>query len=104
MYAIKQNQDEPEAITANLKSIVPHIYGQHDTCDQRWCHHTERGDKYSYKSLPYGKPLTNADTRVVLESMIKKYVSQSQALAQLGSTQAAESFHNMVAARAPKAR
>ena len=28
MYAMLQNQENPEQLTANLKQIVPHIYGK----------------------------------------------------------------------------
>jgi len=67
MYAIKQHQDDPEAITANLRSIIPHMYGQHDTRDTRWCHHSADRGKHCYRSLPYGKLHSDTSTKVALE-------------------------------------
>lgn len=41
MYALKQNQGDPEGVQRVLSSIVPHLYGIHQKCDARWCHHID---------------------------------------------------------------
>ena len=58
--------------------------------------------KAKYRSLPYGRPLQGIELQKVLKEFFDSYKGQSEKLANLGSTQANESFNKTVASKAPK--
>ena len=74
VYAINQNQDAPEKLSSALATIVPHIFGSHESCGN-WCGYKKNPDGFKHKSLPSGKPLSDTDN-----------------------------FNHIVASKAPKAR
>lgn len=51
MYCIQQNKDNPSQLETDLRNIVPHLYGEHQSCGQ-WCKSQQTG--YKPKHLPYG--------------------------------------------------
>ena len=47
MYAICDNQGSAEAIQEAMSHIVPHIYGEHETCmNLTWCHYKENPESF----------------------------------------------------------
>lgn len=36
-YCITQNKGNPSALQKELKSIVPHVFGDHECCNDSWC-------------------------------------------------------------------
>ena len=38
-YALEQNKGDESGLTKNLEAIVPHSFGDHDKCDEKWCIH-----------------------------------------------------------------
>ena len=61
-------------------------------------------ENYKHKSLPHGKDLVGEDLRRSLKEVFERYTYHAEKLAPSGSTQIYESFNQMVAAKAPKAR
>ncbi|CAC5399333.1 unnamed protein product [Mytilus coruscus] len=57
-----------------------------------------------FMSLPGGNPLTNESLKEELLVLVSKYTSRSNAISELGSTQANESFNQMASSKAPKSR
>lgn len=55
-------------------------------------------------SLPNGKPLTNEALKEELLVLVSKYTCRSDAITELGSTQASESFNQIASSKAPKSR
>jgi len=55
-----------------------------------------------YRSLPYHKPLSDEPLRDALDALIVKYVAKADSLSAIGSSQANESFNQMVSSKAPK--
>ena len=55
-------------------------------------------------SLPSGKPLTNEALKEELLVLVSKYTCISDAITELGSTQANESFNQIASSKAPKLR
>ncbi|XP_076080234.1 uncharacterized protein LOC143051079 [Mytilus galloprovincialis] len=104
IYAITGGTTEDD-IKVSLDRIVPHIFGNHDSCREvTWCKYEEDPTNFKYRSLPGGNPLTNESLKEELLVLVSKYTSQSNAIAELGSTQANESFNQMASSKAPKSR
>ena len=53
-YMLQQNYGKLDDITAGLKAVVEHIFGNHIHC-QSWCGFLKDPDKYKHGNLPYGK-------------------------------------------------
>ena len=102
-YAMEQNHT-PQSLSLELGRIVPHVYGEHSNCNIKWCHYKENPERFRFRSLPNGKPLSDPELRVSLDGLFKTYQDISTDLCQLGSTQANESFNSLVSSKAPKAR
>ena len=109
-YGLTQKQGDVDGLRARLDQVVPHMYGEHTACED-WCAFKKDPAKYDhnpsnfrYKSLPYKKPLQCPRLRATLEGMVSVYKNKASSLAVLGSTQANESFNNIVASKAPKSR
>ena len=96
MYAITQNAGNPDGLRSALSAIVPHMYGQHDSCGD-WCSYKKNPRTYRHKSLPYGKDLANATTRSALAKLFEGYADKAENLAHQGSSQVNKSFNNTVA-------
>ncbi|VDI04208.1 Hypothetical predicted protein [Mytilus galloprovincialis] len=96
MYAIKGGETEDD-IKCNLERIVPHVFGSHEKCeDVDWCTYNTNPENFKYKSLPNGKPLTSDGLKEELNSLVRKMISRSESITDLGSTQANESFNQLV--------
>ena len=82
--------------------MTKHHNNDHTDCDSAWCG-ALKSDTYCHKNLPYGKDLTSEELK---QALLKIYVdglsSQVDKLAKLGSSQANESFNNLLATKAPK--
>lgn len=99
--AIQQNKDNPNAVEAALKNILPHTYGEHTNCGD-WCGYKELGDNYVHKYLPDGKPLSDPQLRLSLDKLFERFAENSNKLAPCGSSQPNESFNQMVTCKIPK--
>ena len=77
------------------------MYGDHNDGGS-WCGHHKDPQDYRHKNLPRGKDLTSSDLRVDLTSVLAIYSSNSDKLANHGSSQVNKSFNEMVASEAPK--
>jgi len=103
-YAIDQNQGNIDGLQQRLREIVPHMYGSHDICSEDWCSFKRDPQNFVYSSLPHKKPLTDVPLKEALSKLVDQYISKADRLAFQGSSQANESFNNIVASKAPKAR
>jgi cytochrome c551/c552 len=101
-YALRQNQGNPKALSDNLGSIVPHAFGDHGQCNDKWCRYSEKPEAYKYSSLPHGKPLTGDDLKKDLTNVFAVQIKQVDKLSFIGSTQANESLNMSVAGKASK--
>lgn len=82
--------------------IIMHLFftGVHDSCGT-WCKYGT-DPKSCYRSLPYHKPLSDEPLWDALDALIVKYVAKADSLSAIGSSQANESFNQMVSSKAPK--
>lgn len=101
-YMLAQSKGKPDMVEEGLKSIPEHIFGNHLHCG-KWCHAQKHpGKKYIYKSLPHGRPLSDASLKTSLVQLFNSYIRQSDKLASLGSTQSNESLNKSISSKAPK--
>ncbi|VDI77010.1 Hypothetical predicted protein, partial [Mytilus galloprovincialis] len=101
-YMISQNQGNEEGISQGFDAISLHPFGDHTLCNPNWCSHVEEPLK-KYKSLPYGRPLTDSALQKCLIDFFAELKTHSEKYATLGSTQANESLNKTIASKAPKA-
>ena len=88
-----------------LRLYITHCHsspGDHSDCGD-WCKFKDDPGR-KFLSLPYGKPLTDPALRKALCTFMDQYIKKADQLSALGSSQANESFNNMVASKAPKSR
>ncbi|CAC5401769.1 unnamed protein product [Mytilus coruscus] len=99
------NVGNPSGIEDGLHASIKHIFGEHDNCNETWCGYLKDKDSYIHSNLPRGKDLCSSELRSDLEKLfIQKMVPQSKKLSNLGSSQANESFNNLIALKAPKTK
>jgi len=105
MYCLHQHKDDPRGLQENLLLIVPHAFGHHENC-QSWCGYLKNPTSYVHKDLPGGKNLSGEDLKAAINDCLEPFTSTetTNKLAHLGSSQANESFNNMVGSKAPKIR
>ncbi|VDI58508.1 peroxin-5 [Mytilus galloprovincialis] len=102
-FLVAQARGRPEEISKNLPALSKHPFGDHTSCDPSWCQSFE-DSSMKFRSLPYGKPLKDKQLQASLSTLFSNYITQSEKLAKLESTQGNESFNNTVASKAPKNR
>ena len=102
-YAVAQNKGSAENVEAAIKTIVPHAFGEHDKCGA-WCQYKADPDNYTHKHTPNGEDLQSEKLKEGLTAVFNKLASNSAKIAPYASTKDVESFNNIVASKAPKAR
>ena len=101
-YMLSQNKGDPAKIGRGLKALVNHQFGLHSDCDSSWCGAIDN-PSYQHRNLPYGRDLQSDDLKKALHKIfVDGLKSQTDKLAFLGSSQANESFNNILATKAPK--
>ena len=46
MYTISKHQDKKDSMKEELKTIVPHIFGDHSKCSSSWCTYQKDPSKF----------------------------------------------------------
>ena len=104
-YCLKQNKGDKLAIKNGLLSIVPHSSGDHSKCSEL-CRYKRDPGLFIFRSFPSGKPFTDPHLKEELSKIFAEY-TKSEILGRLAcfsSTQANESFSQLVSTKSPKAR
>ena len=102
-YAFARNQGDKEALRDNLKALVPHQFGDHSLCSDRFCVFKRTpSEMYIHHSLPYRRALTDETLRHELQKIFDPLVTRADQYADLGSSQQCEHANKEVSLRAPK--
>lgn len=102
-YAFARNQGNKQALRENLKALVPHQFGDHSLCNDRFCVFKRTpSETYIHHSLPYRRALTDETLRHELEKVFYPLVANADQYADLGSSQQCEHANKEVSLRAPK--
>lgn len=72
-YGVAQNKGNARAIKATINCIVPHAFGDHKNCDNKWCKFKQDAASYKHHDLPYGKDLFGDKLRSALENIFGDY-------------------------------
>ena len=105
-YCVTQNKGNPLALKTVLKSIVPHAFGDHSTCNESWCRAKQDPQHYKHSDLPYGKDLFGAELRSSVQSIFDEYCTDLvvQKLAPAANSQRNEALNSTIGSKHPKIR
>ncbi|KAK3084401.1 hypothetical protein FSP39_012922 [Pinctada imbricata] len=103
-YAIEQNKGDEHGLRTNLEAIVPHAFGNHDKCNDKWCGYIRNPSTFRHKSLPFGKDLEGDDLKKSLNKVFQKQIDNVKKLVDLDSSNANENLNQLIAKKAPKAQ
>ena len=74
-YVIKQHKNDPVFTKASIQKIVPHCFGDHEKCDEKWC--SENFDaSYKHKLLPYARDLLGEEFKKDLNRIFEKHAKK----------------------------
>ena len=104
--SVNQGKGDSKSIQTSLKSIVPHAFGNHDTCSDEWCGYKQDPIEYRHTHLPYGKDLYGDCLYNALVKLFSQYYSDVvvEKLAPVANSQRNESLNSVVGSKAPKIR
>ena len=105
-YGVAQNKGDAKAIQATINCIVPHAFGDHKNCDNKWCKFQQDPASYKHQNLPYGKDLFGDKLRSALENIFSDYCTDAVAdkLAPMTNSQRNEALNSAVGSKNPKLR
>lgn len=95
-YAISQNKCQSSKLASILKSIPDHFFNNHENCGD-WCKRGAFNDTSSQKVI-----LKDPELYTHLYNLFDKYANNAHKIAFAASSQANESFNNIMAHKAPK--
>ena len=72
-YGVAQNKGNPKAIQATINCFVPHAFGDHRNCDNKWCKFKQDPASYKHHDLPYRKDLFGDKLTSALENIFSAY-------------------------------
>ncbi|XP_061170844.1 uncharacterized protein LOC133180314 [Saccostrea echinata] len=101
-YAVSSNRGNPSALKANLIAIPHHLFGNHSTCDSKWCRYLQNKESYIPRNLPYGRYLSDTNLHEDLLHLSSSFAGQVDKLSSLESTQGNGNFNYMVSMKNPK--
>ncbi|XP_068700225.1 uncharacterized protein [Montipora foliosa] len=105
-YGVAQNKGNAKAIQKAINCIVPHAFGDHKNCDNKWCRFMQDPASYKHHDLPYGKDLFGDKLRSALENIFSDYCTDAVAdkLAPMTNSQRNEALNSVVGSKNPKIR
>lgn len=102
-YAFATNQGNPSALRDNLRALIPHQFGNHSLCTDKFCNFKRQPkENYVHKSLPYRIPLKDDALEARLNSIFEPVIACAHQYSDLGSSQQCEHANKEVTLRAPK--
>ncbi|XP_053389209.1 uncharacterized protein LOC123543364 isoform X2 [Mercenaria mercenaria] len=102
-YAFAKNAGNKVGLRENLKALIPHQFGDHTSCHERFCGYKRKPrDTYTHRSPPYKGPLKDTNLRSQLEKVFEPVIANAEQYANLGSSQQCEHANREVTLRAPK--
>ena len=72
-YCVSQHAADSKSLKQGLKSIIPHAFGEHISCDISWCGYKQNPTTYKHTDLPNGKDLYGEPLKKVLTEIFDEY-------------------------------
>lgn len=95
-YAVKTCNGDATALANTLRNLPDHFFGHHENCGD-WYRTSADND-----SKPHTLNLQNNEVYLELKELFDKFANNAPKFAVAASSQANESFNNIVAHKAPK--
>ena len=104
--AVHQSKGNAKEIQASLMAIVPHSFGNHESCSNKWCGFLQDPVTYKHRHLPHGKDLHGESLYAALVELFSQYYSDAvvRKLAPVANSQRNESLNSVFGSKAPKIR
>ncbi|KAK3108325.1 hypothetical protein FSP39_005637 [Pinctada imbricata] len=103
-YALHQNKGDPLNLKKNIDAIVPHSFGDHSQCNDKWCGFLRDENTYKHKTLPNGDDLKGPELKQSLQDLFHKFSRNAESLSDLGTSNPNENLNNMISKKAPKSQ
>lgn len=105
-YCITQNKGNPSALQKELKSIVPHAFGDHECCNESWCRAKQDPLNYKHSDLPYGKDLFGEQLQKSIQAIFDEYCTDLvvKKLSPAANSQRNEALNSIIGSKNPKIR
>ena len=105
-YCVHQNRNQPQELSKGIKSIVPHAFGNHEACSEKWCRYKQDPVGYVHNELPHGKDLHGSSLQEALQSLFNEYASEivTAKLAPCMDSQRSESLNSTIGSKNLKIR
>lgn len=103
-YCFAKNQGDKDGLEENLIAIIPHQFGDHSVCSDKFCAVKKNPErKHVHLSLPYKVALRDDGIlRTELDKIMQPVIANAESYCDLGSSQQCEHANREVALRAPK--
>ena len=105
-YCITQNKGNPSALQKELKSIVPHAFGDHECCNESWCRAKQDPLNYKHSDLPYGKDLFRDQLQKSVQAIFDEYCTDLvvKKFPPAANSQRNEALNSIIGSKNPKIR
>jgi len=103
-YCVAQHKKSPQSLQIAIQNIVPHTFGEHQNCDDVWCHYRQDPASCKHNGLPFGKYLHGDELQKALTTVFNEYSTDVvvKKLAPAANSQCSESLNNVVGSKNPK--
>ena len=105
-YCVAQNKNNRQSLKSSIQNIVPHAFGKHQHCDDKWCHYKQNPESYKHNELPFGSDLHGDELEKALTLVFNEYSTDVvvKKLAPAANSQRNESLNNSIGSKNPKIR
>lgn len=105
-YCVSQHAGDSKSLKQGLKSIIPHAFGDHISCDISWCGYRQNPTTYKHTDLPNGKDLSGEPLKKALTEIFDEYSTDIvvNKLTPCANSQRNESLNSTIATKNPKTR
>jgi len=105
-YCITQNKGHPSSFQKDLKSIVPHAFGDHECSNKSWCRAKQDPLNYKHSDLPYGKDLFGDQLLKSIQAIFDEYCTDLvvKKLSPAANSQRNEALNSIIGSKNPKIR
>ena len=105
-YCVSQHAGDSNSLKQGLKSIIPHAFGEHVSCNILWCGYKQNPTTYKHTDLPNGKDLHGESLKKALTEILDEYSTDIvvSKLTPCANSQRNESLNSTIGSKNPKTR
>ncbi|XP_067024009.1 uncharacterized protein [Acropora muricata] len=105
-YCVHQHRNQPQELSREIKTIVPHAFGNHEKCSLKWCRFKQDPVGYIHNELPHGKDLHGTSLQQALQNLFDEHATETVTtkLAPCMDSQRNESLNGIIGSKNLKIR